>query len=164
MVYEAFDQQGGMRAIKKVDLSDEDEAQARVYLNEIHLLEKLQGHERIIKLFDYEYRHSECTLYVVMERGDMDLHTLLKRITCQNPITDVKRKYFWGEMLEAVQAIHKAGVIHSDLKPANFVIVEGQLKLIDFGIASKIQSDKTSVLKVLSFLFTQLLFCLQTQL
>lgn len=39
------------------------------------------------------------------------------------------------------------GVIHSDLKPANFLRAEGGLKLIDFGIASKVQEDMTCVFK-----------------
>lgn len=42
-------------------------------------------------------------------------------------------------MLEAVNVIHNEGIIHSDLKPANFLFVEGRLKLIDFGIANSIQ-------------------------
>ena len=43
--------------------------------------------------------------------------------------------------------LHFTGIIHSDLKPANFMLVAGNLKLIDFGIANALQQDKTSVLK-----------------
>lgn len=39
-----------------------------------------------------------------------------------------------------------AGIVHSDLKPANFVIVNASLKLIDFGIANRIQPDVTSIM------------------
>lgn len=42
-----------------------------------------------------------------------------------------------------LQAIHEHDVVHSDLKPHNFVLVKGRLKLIDFGIANAIQTDET---------------------
>ena len=48
-------------------------------------------------------------------------------------------------MVQAVQVIHAARIVHADLKPANFLMVEGQLKLIDFGIAKAIQGDTTSI-------------------
>lgn len=41
--------------------------------------------------------------------------------------------------------LSSAGIIHSDLKPANFIVAGGVVKLIDFGIAKAIQSDRTSV-------------------
>lgn len=51
-------------------------------------------------------------------------------------------------MLEAVSVVHQRIIVHSDLKPANFVVVKGWLKLIDFGIAMKSADDTTSVHRV----------------
>lgn len=48
-------------------------------------------------------------------------------------------------MLEAVQVIHDENVVHTDLKPANFVLVKGHLKLIDFGISKAIANDTTNI-------------------
>lgn len=48
-------------------------------------------------------------------------------------------------MLEAVQVVHDLKIVHSDLKPANFLLVEGSLKLIDFGIANAIANDTTNI-------------------
>lgn len=50
-------------------------------------------------------------------------------------------------MLEAVHTIHGERIVHSDLKPANFMLVQGQLKLIDFGIARAIQNDTTNIMR-----------------
>lgn len=42
-------------------------------------------------------------------------------------------------MLQAVHFTHEEGnIVHTDLKPANFLMANGRLKLIDFGIAQKI--------------------------
>lgn len=38
-------------------------------------------------------------------------------------------------LLEALNAIHGAGVIHRDLKPANVILLDGDPVVIDFGIA-----------------------------
>ena len=50
-----------------------------------------------------------------------------------------------AQMLQAVHIIHEEKIVHSDLKPANFVLVRGQLKLIDFGIANAIANDTTNI-------------------
>jgi len=52
-------------------------------------------------------------------------------------------RYYWQEMLHCVAAVHAHDIVHSDLKPANFLLVQGQLKLIDFGIANAIDIEHT---------------------
>jgi serine/threonine-protein kinase TTK/MPS1 len=52
-------------------------------------------------------------------------------------------RFYWKEMLECVGAVHAHDIVHSDLKPANFLLVSGRLKLIDFGIANAIDTDNT---------------------
>jgi serine/threonine-protein kinase TTK/MPS1 len=52
---------------------------------------------------------------------------------------------FLLQMLEAVQAVHDQNVVHTDLKPANFVLVKGKLKIIDFGIAKAIANDTVNI-------------------
>jgi len=147
-VYEAVDEQkNNVVAIKRVDLSCADDQQTKGYINEINLLAKLQGEDRIVKLHDYELDESREVLYVVMEKGDTDLASLLKNYAMQKEITPAMVKHYWTEMLHAVSVIHKREIIHSDLKPANFLLVAGRLKLIDFGIASSVQPDMTSVMK-----------------
>lgn len=147
-VYEAVDEQkNNVVAIKRVDLSCADEQQTKGYINEINLLAKLQGEDRIVKLHDYELDEGREVLYVVMEKGDTDLASLLKNYAMQKEITPAMVKHYWTEMLHAVSVIHKREIIHSDLKPANFLLVAGRLKLIDFGIASSVQPDMTSVMK-----------------
>jgi len=81
-----------------------------------------------------------------MEVGELDFNTLLKsrQSTPEGARLDpVFIRYHWKEMLECVQAVHAKDVVHSDLKPANFVLVQGRLKLIDFGIANAIQTEMT---------------------
>jgi serine/threonine protein kinase len=41
-------------------------------------------------------------------------------------------------MCQGVYSLHKAGVLHCDIKPGNFVLVRGRLKIIDFGISKHI--------------------------
>jgi len=134
-------------AIKCVNLKNADKSICQSYQNEISVLLRLQGSDRVVKLYDHEFNECQKMLYVVMERGDVDLATVIKSNTDNGRITPEMVKFYWSEMLRAVEVIHKEGIIHSDLKPANFLLVAGQLKLIDFGIASMIPNDATSIIK-----------------
>ncbi|XP_026229242.1 dual specificity protein kinase Ttk [Anabas testudineus] len=142
-VYQVLDHKKQLFAVKYVDLEEADAQTIESYKNEIEHLNHLQQYsDQIIKLYDYEITTSY--IYMLMECGNLDLNTWLRNRKSVNPL---ERKFYWKNMLEAVHTIHKHGIVHSDLKPANFVIVNASLKLIDFGIANRIQPDVTSIMK-----------------
>nr|XP_056712260.1 dual specificity protein kinase TTK [Euleptes europaea] len=142
-VFQVLDENKHLCAIKYVNLEDADQQTIESYKNEIVHLNKLQQHsDKIIRLYDYEI--NEKSIYMVMECGNIDLSSWLKKKKTINPW---ERKSYWKNMLEAVHTIHQHGIVHSDLKPANFLLVDGMLKLIDFGIANQMQPDVTSILK-----------------
>lgn len=80
-----------------------------------------------------------------MELGESDLaHVIRMKYDPVDAKLDLSfTRYYWKEMLECVQSVHDYDIVHSDLKPANFLLVRGRLKLIDFGIANAIDIDNT---------------------
>jgi serine/threonine-protein kinase TTK/MPS1 len=82
-----------------------------------------------------------------MEIGEADLNNIFtSRLGVDDAAFDITfARFHWKEMLECLQAVHKYDIVHSDLKPANFLLVSGRLKLIDFGIANKIADDTVNV-------------------
>lgn len=132
-------------ALKKVKLEDCDESAMRGFKGEIDLLTKLADVDRVIRLFDWELDNEKQILSVLMEKGDNDLNRILTiELNGSDPKFDpVLTRFYWKEMLECVQAVHDYDIVHSDLKPANFLSVQGKLKLIDFGIANAIDIAHT---------------------
>ena len=60
-----------------------------------------------------------------MERGEIDLETIIRSLKDSKLLTPSKIRYYWEQMLETMVEIHKFGVIHCDIKPANFLMVKG---------------------------------------
>ncbi|KAI0075060.1 Pkinase-domain-containing protein [Panus rudis PR-1116 ss-1] len=147
-VYRVIDHTNEIFAIKRVSLDKTDPETMNGYMNEISLLKRLEGNARIIRLIDSEVKSgsggSKGHLMLVMECGEIDLARLLQDQQ-KEPMDLVWISYYWKQMLQAVHIIHEEKIVHSDLKPANFVLVKGQLKLIDFGIANAIANDTTNI-------------------
>lgn len=165
--------EGSIYAFKKIQVNsgnsslcasmdEEAEEVLESYINEINLLKQFKNNPFIIELIDCEINQSEMSVSMIMEAGEIDLASCIsqqKKMTQQSLCVDPKGKqkpfygsvnpFFarivWEKMLLAVDHIHSQRIVHGDLKPANFVFVKGQLKLIDFGIAKAISSDTTNI-------------------
>ncbi|KAJ4165610.1 hypothetical protein LMH87_007234 [Akanthomyces muscarius] len=144
-VYRVMAENGTMMALKRVSLENADESTINGYLGEIDLLKKLTGVDRVVNLFDSEMNQEKQMLSLVMEMGERALDKVLQNHQSAESarLDPVFIRFYWKEMLECVQSVHNHAIVHSDLKPANFVLVQGRLKLIDFGIANAIQTDET---------------------
>lgn len=132
-------------ALKKSDLSNLDEDNTKLVFKETETMKALQNTDKVVKFIDHEYKVNKKVYYVLMEMGSCDLsHIFKKEIAKHNCVQEPMRLYYWKKMLDAVKAVHDLGVVHSDLKPANFILVNDAIKLIDFNI-SNTMGDRTSV-------------------
>lgn len=139
-VFKVLDQNMKMHALKRVQARGES---LESFSNEIGLLRRLRGNPWIVELHDSEVQRDKGLIHVVMEYGEIDLSKLLQRKRGK-PMTETQVMVYWENMLHSVRAIHEEKIVHSDLKPANFLNVSGDLKLIDFGIAKAIVSEDTT--------------------
>ena len=89
-------------------------------------------HPNIINVFTFE-EHSPVGPGIVMEYVD---GRTLEGFLSENPPLELRRRVF-GQILEAVAYIHRKGIIHNDLKPANILItrIDNAVKIIDFGLS-----------------------------
>lgn len=142
-MYKAQSANNKIYAIKRVSCDDDiDYTVLKGFKGEIDLLQRLKDEDRVVKLIDFEMRAS--SIYVVMECGEIDLaHVLNARLSQPLDISFVR--YYAVEMLHCVAAVHRNDIVHSDLKPANFLLVKGMLKIIDFGIANVVPDYTSNV-------------------
>ncbi len=98
------------------------------------------NHPNIVKVFDFD--RDQGLVYLTMEVVEgIALHSRMRAST-GNPLTAPERSHLTSGMLAGMSYAHSRDLSHADLKPSNMMIdSDGNLKILDFGIARRREYD-----------------------
>jgi len=120
------------------------------FQQEARVIATLQ-HENIVHIYDIEETRNaddEAIYFIVMEL--VDGYTLSQRPGAGRPMPAEQVRTIGIALGRALDYAHRQGIVHRDIKGANVMVTaEGQIKLMDFGIAKSAGGDKTATGSIL---------------
>ncbi len=109
------------------------------FLDEARQLARFE-HPNIVRVRDV-FKANE-TAYMVM--SFVEGQTLKQRIGGSGAMSDETAMPIFYQLLDALETVHKAGILHRDIKPDNILLTTGNfVVLIDFGSARDFVEGKT---------------------
>ncbi|MBX2998892.1 MAG: tetratricopeptide repeat protein [Caldilineaceae bacterium] len=132
-VYVAHDRLTGQRvALKRVHTSPIHPPSPEWRLALTHEFQSLASlrHPYIVAVEDYGFDRARQPYFT------MELLASARPITTAASMTLPAKIDLLLQLLQALVYIHRRGIVHRDLKPGNVLIHNGQIKLVDFGLAA----------------------------
>jgi serine/threonine protein kinase len=97
-------------------------------------------HRNVVKVYDVVEDAGEH--WIVME--PLSGRTLAEVLLSDGPLPVAEVRRIALHLVDALRAVHRAGLVHSDVKPANIQLCDdGRVVLMDFGIAAAIDDQET---------------------
>lgn len=108
--------------------------------NEYKILSMLKGNDHVIEVNEITISN-DLKISMFFEKYDHDIEFFTES-KAKFSTTFVKAMLF--QSLEAISFIHSKGIVHFDIKPSNILVEKnGNLKLCDFGFATKLKKYET---------------------
>ncbi|KAI0222939.1 hypothetical protein L0F63_006195 [Massospora cicadina] len=127
-------------AIKVITKASIKSARARARVEQELRLLPLLEHPHIVKVYDVV--EDEERFMIVMEH--LDGGELFQYIIKHRRVNEREGRYFFRQIISALDYCHQNAIIHRDLKPENLLFdAQMQIRLIDFGFANFYHADRT---------------------
>ena len=121
------------------DFSDDTEQMRPRFYREAKSAAKLQ-HRNIVTIFEFAEENNQPHIVMEFLRGS----PLSSRMEEQPPLMLDDKLDIVAQLCSGLGYAHSQGVVHRDVKPANvFLLEDGTVKLLDFGIAKLATSTLT---------------------
>ena len=127
----------------------------RAFREEARLIAALD-HPNIVRVLDIEERYQ--TLFIIME--------FLEGVPLRSHLDhgpDLSPRRIVSILLQACEGLayaHDNGVVHRDIKPANlFLLPSGQLKILDFGVATPPGTEERSIAGTVHYMAPEQIAC-----
>src|SRR4051794_12084025 len=108
----------------------DDEKFRRRFLRESRLAASLE-HPAVVPVYDAREDDGELIVAMRLVEGG-DLRRLIDR---DGPLRPERAVHLLGQIAEALDAAHAAGIVHRDVKPHNILVEGERAYLSDFGLA-----------------------------
>ena len=127
-----------IKVIKREKVTESATLNGKLVPVEICLLKKVSHLPGVVKLLDH-YEKTD-SFVIVMERPE-PCKDLFDYITEKRVLDENLARGFFRQIIDTLMAIHKAGVIHRDIKVENILVdlKTNELKIIDFGSGAILQ-------------------------
>jgi len=113
------------------------------FLDEAKTLARLARAPAVVQVHDY--LEANGTAYMVMQLVEGE--TLASRCRREGRLSPAAVERLVPSLLDGLQQIHAAGVLHRDIKPDNIIVApDGAPTLIDFGASRVAIADRTQAL------------------
>ena len=141
VIYKVYDKKLNKNAAMKIlrdELSSSDRALER-FFREARIAASI-NHKNIVEIYDYNISHQSGHSYISMEYIDgKSLRQIIEEKFMYSPEPSDKYMaqifYYLQQVCSALDATHKKGIIHRDIKPDNIMITRDDVvKITDFGI------------------------------
>ena len=140
-VYMASHSSGGSMAAVKVMLAEKAKPEDLARFEREALIMRRLDHRLLPKLIEQGKTADGLRWMAVSLLTGQSLKQYLK---AHRPLSPEQALPIFMQILEGVQAIHAAGVVHRDLKPDNIFVMAGatpEVRIVDFGIARMLQPE-----------------------